>query len=166
MVLRKTEFGPMFDCILKTKSFVNTRCWSSVNQFSRVFMNTCQRIPSILMQDHYLGQKWYLGWMIKLLMSNKTKNIIPLGKVSTSFGKLLKYACLIASVADILFLGTHYRTNIAMQLWLLQQIAVILFHHVILVLSYLQYLESNAKLIIMSIQMIMQQYNMHFEQQL
>lgn len=79
-------------------------------------MNTCQRIPSILMQDHYLEQKWYLGWMIKLLMSNKTKNIIPLGKVSTSFGKLLKYACLIASVADILFLGTHYRTNIAMQL--------------------------------------------------
>ena len=70
------------------------------------------------------------------------------------------------SVADILFLGTHYRTNIAMQLWLLQQIAVILFHHVILVLSYLQYLESNAKLIIMSIQMIMQQHNMHFEQQL
>lgn len=46
---------------------------------------------------------------------NETKNenekcIIPLGKVKISFGKSLKYTCLIASVADILFFGTHWKT--------------------------------------------------------
>ena len=139
MILQKRDLGPMFDC-MKTKSVFSTRCWSSANRvlfpsinINRVLMNTRQWIPSMLKICksqtivYYLGQKWYLGWMIKLFMSNKTKNVIPFGKVSTSFGKLLKYACLIASVADILFLGTHYRTNIATLLWLLQQIAVILF---------------------------------------
>ena len=134
---------------LYKNSVFSTRCWSSVNKLpiecrfplinvNSVLMDTRQWITSILKicKSHtiivyYLGQKWYLGWMIKLFMSNKTKNIIPLGKVSTSFGKLLKYACLIASVADILFLGTHYRTNVAMLLLLLQQIAVILFHQFI-----------------------------------
>lgn len=32
---------------------------------------------------------------------------VPFGSVKTSFGKSLKYTCLIASMAEILFFGTH-----------------------------------------------------------
>ena len=55
------------------------------------------------------------------------EHFIPLGKVQTSFGKSLKYTCLMASVADILFFGTHYRTITTTQCGLLQQIMIILF---------------------------------------
>ena len=36
---------------------------------------------------------------------------LPFGKVNNSFGKSLKYTWLIASEADILFFGTHWKTT-------------------------------------------------------
>ena len=98
--------------IVNQMSFLSTVCHWSVEGHSTA--------PTFSTQDLWITHNCIIswtemvwGWLIKLFLSNKKINLIPLGKLNTSFGKLLKYACLMASVADILFLGMHYRTSIA-----------------------------------------------------